>query len=146
MTLLFMKKIILTIISLALLGSCGGWTKDISLLDVNKLYDTETQSIDLSGVGLEWEVDIAAFLGEEISREIQSIDLSHNKIDSIVWSEIPRIKFLDLSDNQLDNTDIQKLPKIRLNKTHLDISGNDISKNILDALQAKMDEHHGDVK
>lgn len=113
---------------------------------IESTYNSETKQLDLSNAWFSWELDLNTLMGTWITSEVTYINLSGNQLDSIILPSLPNLMYLDLSDNKLDDEDIVNLPEIKLNKTYLDVSWNNITQTLLEALEAKMTEYHPDIK
>lgn len=143
-------KYIATLALLFFLTSCGASLprdadlRDLSYEDISAAYDEKQSTLDLSGLGLAQELNMTTFISPEIAATIEVLNLSNNDIDGIIIPNMPNLKRLDLSNNSLKDADMKNLAQIKLNKTFLDLSGNPLSSEILQAVQAKNEKYHSE--
>ena len=146
-------KILVSFLFIVLLSSCGSNNlpfgadvKDLSQKDITQMYDSETKSLDLSWVGLQREVNLDLLLSDNISEEIERINLANNNIDSLILWSFPKLVYLNLAGNGLDDKDLKNLAKIKTSQTYLDLSGNKLSTKNLNTIQKAMEQKHPGVK
>ena len=121
-----MKRLVFFLLALCLLTCCRHSPKELSKLD--RLHQIAPDSVipffDLSGDSLAEFPDLSSYT-------IDSLDLSHNKLDSLVVRYFPKgIKWLDVSYNCLGDTffyeeleDTYSLKKVDLSHNRIRVVG-----------------------
>ncbi len=118
-----MKKISFCIVSLLLLVSCNT-ERGIDTNFLEKKYDSNTQSLDLSGLDLITIPDFSEFGTGATFNNLKSIDLSGNSIESLDINKLnyfENLRDIDLSDNK-----IIRIRNLDIDADILDLSNNQI--------------------